>query len=143
MIRSLALGGALPYGVHRPLERAQASRELPGWLLPGTKRALARSSDPLAWKRLNGPRWWAFTADAVSRAVEANGVFENHARLGATAGLELRLPRLTSTWSSLPCASRPRLPSTVASAAHCCARAWRACCPTRCGCDRRRLGSMP
>jgi asparagine synthase (glutamine-hydrolysing) len=94
VIRSLALAGALPYRAHRPLERAQASRELPGWMRPGTKRALARSSDPLAWKRLDGPRWWAFTADAVSRAVEANGVFENHARLGATAGLELRLPLL-------------------------------------------------
>ncbi len=94
VVRSLALAGALPYGVHRQLQRATSGHEVPGWLRPQAEQALARSSDSLAWKRLDGPRWWAFTADAVSRAVEANGVFENHARLGAAADLELRLPLL-------------------------------------------------
>ncbi|HWA54313.1 MAG TPA: asparagine synthase-related protein [Solirubrobacterales bacterium] len=108
VIRSLALAGALPYGVHRPPARALARRELPEWLLPRTRRALLRSADPLAWKRLDGPRWWAFPADAVSRAVEANGVFENHARLGAAAGLELRVPLLDLDLVELALRQPPR-----------------------------------
>jgi asparagine synthase (glutamine-hydrolysing) len=94
VIRSLALAGTIPYRAQRPLQRLLSARKAPSWLLPRTRRQLARSSDPLAWKRLDGPRWWAFIAHAVSQEAEAGGVFENHARLAASAGLELRMPLL-------------------------------------------------
>ena len=94
VIRSLGIEGALPYRAHRLLQRATSARSVPAWLLPRTKRRLRRADDSLAWKRLEGPRWWAFTAHAVAHEVEAAGVFENHARLGASTGLEVRLPLL-------------------------------------------------
>jgi asparagine synthase (glutamine-hydrolysing) len=93
VIRSLALGGALPYRLHDAF-RGRLGSSAPRWLLPRTARELARSDDSLAWKRLDGPRWWAYTADGIARGVEASGVLENQSRWAATAGVEVRLPFL-------------------------------------------------
>ncbi len=59
---------------------------------PRAARDLVESDDPLAWKRLDGPRWWAHTAHGLTRGVEETGVFEHQRRRAALAGLEARHP---------------------------------------------------
>ena len=88
----LAVTGALPYRVHtlarRPLEAGQA----PSWLTPESARILRDTDDPVAWKRLDGPRWWAHVAHGLTRVVQETGVFEHHRRLAASAGIAARHP---------------------------------------------------
>ncbi len=88
-----ALAGALPSRLHRALTLRPAARgTAPAWLRPGLARELARTDDPLAWKRLDGPRWWAQTAHGLTRGVEETGVFEHQRRRAASAGLQARHP---------------------------------------------------
>lgn len=86
------LAGALPYHLHRLLQAPRARHELPTWLRPGLARELLRSDDPLRWKRLDGPRWWAEIAHGLTRGVEEMGVFEHQRRRAASAGLQARHP---------------------------------------------------
>ncbi|HWJ51401.1 MAG TPA: asparagine synthase C-terminal domain-containing protein, partial [Solirubrobacteraceae bacterium] len=87
-----AIAGALPYSLHEPLRRPFARRGAPAWMLPPLARGLADADDPLAWKRLEGPRWWAEVAHGLTRGVEETGVFEHQRRRAASAGLEARHP---------------------------------------------------
>jgi len=89
-----ALAGALPHRLHNALRRPLAGRDAPGWLLPSTARDLRESQDPLAWKRLDGPRWWAYDAHVLTRGIEEVGVFEHQRRRAALAGVEARHPLL-------------------------------------------------
>ncbi|HET9153532.1 MAG TPA: asparagine synthase-related protein, partial [Solirubrobacterales bacterium] len=93
MIARLALAGAMP---PRPAGRALTWGDdaAPGYLTRSTRRRLRRSDDPDGWKRLDGPRWWAFAAHGVSRGIESTGVFEHQRRRAAMAGLEARHPML-------------------------------------------------
>jgi asparagine synthase (glutamine-hydrolysing) len=84
--------GALPRPPHALSRRLRERSELPRWLRAGAARGVRASNDPLAWKRLEGPRWWAFDAHTLTRGVEELGLFENHRRRAALAGLESRHP---------------------------------------------------
>jgi asparagine synthase (glutamine-hydrolysing) len=86
------LAGAIPGGVHGAIGRRSTAGSAPGWLLPTTMRDLIESDDPSAWKRLEGPRWWAHDAHVLTRGVEELGVFESHRRRAALAGLHNRHP---------------------------------------------------
>ena len=88
----LALGGALPYGLQEPVRSQLARREGPAWLRADAARSVRESEDPLAWKRLQGPRWWANVAHGLTRGVQEIGVFEHQRRRAASAGLESRHP---------------------------------------------------
>jgi asparagine synthase (glutamine-hydrolysing) len=90
----LALVGALPYGLHEAMRRPLARRGLPLWLTRRTASELIASEDPLAWKRLDGPRWWAHAAYGLTRGIEEVGIFELHRRRASMAGLEARHPLL-------------------------------------------------
>lgn len=93
MVADLALAGAMPPrpgGWGLPWTDGGA----PDYLTRPTRRRLRRSDDPDAWKRLEGPRWWAFAAHGVSAGIEATGVFEHQRRRAAMAGLEARHPML-------------------------------------------------
>jgi asparagine synthase (glutamine-hydrolysing) len=94
MAYELAVLGALPYGLHERARRVAARSSAPEWLLPGSARDLRDSQDPLAWKRLDGPRWWAHAAHGLTRGIEESGVFEHHRRRSESAGVETRLPLL-------------------------------------------------
>lgn len=93
MVGSMAVVGALPYHLHellrRPLPRGG---DTPGWLRRKAARDLRASADPLAWKRLDGPRWWAEIAHGLTRGIEEAGTFEHQRRRAASAGLEARHP---------------------------------------------------
>jgi asparagine synthase (glutamine-hydrolysing) len=89
---NLAMVGALPYGLHKLLRRPFAVQEHPSWLRPSAVHDLVRSDDPLAWKRLDGPRWWACAVHVLTRGMEELGVFEELRRTAMSAGLEARHP---------------------------------------------------
>jgi asparagine synthase (glutamine-hydrolysing) len=89
---NLALVGALPYGLHKLLRRPFAAHEHPNWLRPQAAYDLIGSDDPLIWKRLDGPRWWARAVHVLTRGVEELGVFEELRRTAMPAGLEARHP---------------------------------------------------
>ena len=91
VLGSWALAGALPYAAHA-LTRPLATRRIPPWLRGDVARDLLASDDPHAWKRLDGPRWWAHTAHGITRGVEETGVFEHQRRRASLAGLEARHP---------------------------------------------------
>ncbi len=94
VVGSMAVAGALPYRLHKTLRRPFAGRGAPAWLRPEVTRDLLDSDDPLAWKRLDGPRWWANIAHGLTRGIEEGGVFEHQRRGAASAGLEVRHPLL-------------------------------------------------
>jgi asparagine synthase (glutamine-hydrolysing) len=87
-----AILGALPRRLHELLLRPAERRSAPAWLLTPAREGLLDSDDPLAWKRLDGPRWWAHVAHGLTRGVEETGVFEHQRRRAASAGLEARHP---------------------------------------------------
>lgn len=85
---------ALPLRLHRPLVEWQEGRRPPGWLRPASARALRESDDPLAWKRLDGPLWWADVAHGISRGLDEAGIFEHQRNRAVMAGVEARHPLL-------------------------------------------------
>lgn len=90
----LGLVGALPYRLHRLLSRPLAARQYPGWLCAQATHDLVASDDSLAWKRLDGPRWWAPAAHMLTRGIEELGVFEELRRTAMLAGMQARHPLL-------------------------------------------------
>jgi asparagine synthase (glutamine-hydrolysing) len=94
VVGSFALSGALTYRLQDALRTPLARREAPPWLRRRVVSDLVSSDDPYAWKRLDGPRWWAHAADGVAHGIEAAGVFEHQRRRAAMAGLEARHPML-------------------------------------------------
>ncbi len=94
VLGSFALGGALPYRIHGLARHGRARRQLPRWLSRASALELLGSDEPHAWKRLDGPRWWAHSAYGLARGIEANGVFEHQRRRAAMAGVEARHPLL-------------------------------------------------
>jgi hypothetical protein len=94
MLVNVAAMGALPYRLHRLARAPFAGRDAPDWLRPQAKRDLRRTRDTLAWKRLDGPRWWADIAYGLTRGIEETGVFEQQRRTAAAAGLQARHPLL-------------------------------------------------
>jgi asparagine synthase (glutamine-hydrolysing) len=108
MIARLALGGgapALPSGLRLPF----GTSGTPKWLRRRSLRDLHRSDDPDAWKRLDGPRWWAQAAHGIAYGIEATGVFEHQRRRAATAGLEARHPMLDLDFVELCLRQPPEL----------------------------------
>lgn len=89
---STAIAGAVPYRLARVIPRRLTG--LPHWMHASTRRRVEASSDPHAWKRLDGPRWWAHAAYGLTRGIEEVGVFERQRRRSADAGIETRSPLL-------------------------------------------------
>lgn len=92
VLASRGLVGALPYHPHDALWRIRARRQAPAWMRRQSARMLIETDDPLAWKRLDGPRWWAHATHGLTRGVEEAGVFEDHRRRAQLAGLQARHP---------------------------------------------------
>ncbi len=92
MVASLAVSGALPLRLHQLVSRPFSGRDTPEWLRPEAARDLLVSDDPLAWKRLEGPRWWANIAHGLTHVIEEAGVLQHQRRRSASAGLEARHP---------------------------------------------------
>jgi asparagine synthase (glutamine-hydrolysing) len=92
-LRTYALRGALPASAHDALRRRHGpARYAPGWFPPASAKLLFEREDPWAWKRLDGPRWWAYMADLLTGARERLGVSEYLRHRATMAGLEDRHP---------------------------------------------------
>jgi asparagine synthase (glutamine-hydrolysing) len=100
--------GALPRALHEPARRISDRRAAPHWLRPRLSRALAESADPYAWKRYDGPRWWSSAAHVLTRGVEEAGLFEEHRRRAATAGVQARHPLYDLDVLELALAQQPQ-----------------------------------
>ncbi|MET0558977.1 MAG: asparagine synthase-related protein [Solirubrobacterales bacterium] len=85
---------ALPAAPHRRVERWRQARSRPGWLRPSAAVALRESADPLAWKRLDGPLWWAELAHGMGSGLDECGIFEHQHQRATLAGLAARHPLL-------------------------------------------------
>jgi hypothetical protein len=92
ILAQFGLAGALPYILHAPAQRLLERRRAPAWLRTPVRDELLASEDPLAWKRLDGPRWWAEAAYGLTSGIEEVGVFEHQRLRAASAGLEARHP---------------------------------------------------
>ncbi len=88
----LGVLGALPAVLEDVVRSRRPDQRAPGWLLPETARLLHGSHGESQWKHLNGPRWWAHSAYALTAVVEQFGLFEHYRRRAAAAGLESRHP---------------------------------------------------
>jgi hypothetical protein len=85
---------ALPLRPHRRVLEWRERGRQPGWLHPATARALRESDDPVAWKRLDGPLWWADVAHGVAYGLDEAGIFEHQRNRAAMAAVEARHPLL-------------------------------------------------
>ena len=92
MLLDTALLGALPYRMHALLRKPFAASGVPDWLRAKTREDLLASADPLAWKRLDGPRWWTSIAHGLTRGIDEIGIFEQQRQTAACAGMEARHP---------------------------------------------------
>ncbi len=97
--RRLLLSLLYDYGVAAflppGLARRTAAREaVPRWLGRADARLFARSCDPQPWRSLEGPRWWAQLAHAVTRGPDLIGFWDYYRRRGRAAGIPAHHPFL-------------------------------------------------
>jgi asparagine synthase (glutamine-hydrolysing) len=93
LLRRYGLKGAAPPFAHRAARRLRgAQRYAPELLHPATTRAWLDTERSYAWKRLAGPRWWAYLVDAVTQGNGPMLVYEQARRRAAMVGLEARHP---------------------------------------------------
>lgn len=92
-LRLYGAKGAIPPGIHGALRHLHPpDRYAPSWFTESSARTLAEACDPWSWKRLDGPRWWAFMADLLTGVRERLGVGDYLRRRAAMAGLGSRHP---------------------------------------------------
>jgi asparagine synthase (glutamine-hydrolysing) len=85
------LAPCLPGALGRP---AGTRADAPWWL---DRRQTQRDSpgpDAQSWRSLDGPRWWAQLADAITRAPDRLGFFDYYRRRGRAAGVPAQHPFL-------------------------------------------------
>ncbi|WP_205697113.1 asparagine synthase-related protein [Conexibacter sp. SYSU D00693] len=86
------LAGAAPAWTHALSRRVRPGGARPvAYLGPQLADAFDASAPGGAWKRLDGPRWWAFLADAVTRIAPSIG-YDHQRRRAALAGILPRHP---------------------------------------------------
>jgi asparagine synthase (glutamine-hydrolysing) len=90
----LGVKGSLPRTAHRAVRRIRPQRYAPHWLQPEAARRYAHEVDEWPWKRLDGPRWWAFLADALTAGRERAGIHDYLRHKTALAGADGRHPLL-------------------------------------------------
>jgi asparagine synthase (glutamine-hydrolysing) len=94
-LRAYGFKAALPAPLHAAARRRRPpSRYGPAWLTERSANALFDHYDPWAWKRLEGPRWWAHMADLLTAMRTRLGVGDYLRHRFAAAGLEGRHPML-------------------------------------------------
>ena len=82
-LREFGLKGALPHGAH-----GRRRRWAPPWFAAGAASLYREGADPWAWKRLDGPRWWAALLDSLTEQRERAGAHDYLRRRNALAGVD-------------------------------------------------------
>ena len=95
MFTSVGVRGALAPTLHEQVRRRRpAARYTPAWLRPGPAELYRDSQDPWRWKLLDGPRWWAYLADILTRGRETADLADYLRRRAAMGGVQARSPLL-------------------------------------------------
>jgi asparagine synthase (glutamine-hydrolysing) len=95
VFKDVGVRGALPHRLHARLRRHQdAGRNVPGWLGPRAALLYREAEDPWRWKRLDGPRGWAWLADTLTRGRETADIADYVRRRARVHGVEARSPLL-------------------------------------------------
>jgi asparagine synthase (glutamine-hydrolysing) len=95
LLTQVGARGALPPRLHELTRRRRpAERYAPGWLRPELVRIYHETEDPWRWKRLDGPRWWAWLADTLTRGRETADIANYLRRRAHLGGLEPMSPLL-------------------------------------------------
>lgn len=90
---SVGLRGALPHELQARVRRSRpVERYAPAWLRPDLARLYRDTEDPWGWKQRDGPRWWAWIAETLTRGRERADVADYLRRRGLMAGVEARSP---------------------------------------------------
>jgi asparagine synthetase B (glutamine-hydrolysing) len=84
----------LPSAAHRAARSMRPLKYAPHWLRPNAARMYVQEQDGWPWKRLDGPRWWAFLADQLTAHRERWGMHDYLRHKSALAGAEGRHPFL-------------------------------------------------
>jgi asparagine synthase (glutamine-hydrolysing) len=88
------VAGALPWRARRLATIVARNEESPpAWMAAGCRRLLD-ARDDTAWKRLDGPRWWASLANVMTHGMQALGPLDQSRRMGEEAGIDVRHPLL-------------------------------------------------
>jgi asparagine synthase (glutamine-hydrolysing) len=94
VVREFGVKGALPYSAHGLLRHVRGVEHYaPSWLEPGTARLFLEHDDAWSWKRLPGPRSWAYLAYLLTGWREALG-HDGLRRRAEYVGLEAGHPLL-------------------------------------------------
>lgn len=92
---SVGVRGALAPGIHeRARLRHDPGRYAPPWLRAPYAELYRDTQDPWDWKRLDGPRWWAYLADVLTAGRERADLADYLRRRARMAGVEARSPLL-------------------------------------------------
>jgi hypothetical protein len=89
------LRGAAPQALHSAVRTLRGpGRYAPDWLRAESAKQYVEARGEWNWKRLAGPRWWAFLSDLLITWRERGGVHDFLRRRAHLAGLESRHPLL-------------------------------------------------
>jgi asparagine synthase (glutamine-hydrolysing) len=92
-LRNFGLIGAAPAGAHGLVRSLRGpERYAPPFLSAAAARLLFEQSDPWAWKRRDGPRWWSYMVDLLIDTRARLGVTDYLRHRAVSAGLEDRHP---------------------------------------------------
>jgi asparagine synthase (glutamine-hydrolysing) len=92
-LRTFGLVGAAPAGAHGLVRRLRGPEHYaPAHLSAAAAQLLFEQSDPWAWKRRDGPRWWSYMADLLIDTRARLGVADYLRHRAVSAGLEDRHP---------------------------------------------------
>ncbi len=89
--RYYAINGSIPAPLQRTLQRMRPGHSrTPRWLAPSATALLEATDDRWAWKKNDGPRWWAHKAYLLTRAREAVGMHDYLRHRAGTSGMAAR-----------------------------------------------------
>jgi len=92
--REWALKGVAPHFAHSALRNVRPRHYGARWLTAAAATRHGRSADSWAWKRLDGPRWWANLAYDFTEGRVQSDAHDFLRRKSALAGVEGRHPYL-------------------------------------------------
>jgi hypothetical protein len=91
-LREWVLKGALPYRSHQLARLFRPQHYGAPWLKADAARRHGRNADRWAWKRLDGPRWWASLAFELSEGRQRLGAHDFLRHKSVLGGVEGRHP---------------------------------------------------
>ena len=90
-----AATATLPASWLRRLRRpSRAWTPQPPWLAPQLAKLHRAAQNPLAWREVDGPRWWAHSAHTLTTGREVMGISDGIRRLYEGGGLRVHHPLL-------------------------------------------------